>query len=34
MRCTVALIAKPTGSWEQEEIMRMRIGWFLIAILT
>ena len=27
-------IAKPRGSWEQDEIMRMRIGWFLIAILT
>lgn len=28
------IIAKPRGSWEQDEIMRMRIGWFLIAILT
>ena len=28
------MIAKPRGSWEQDEVMRMRIGWFLIAILT
>lgn len=26
-------IAKPRGLWEQDEIMRMRIGWFLAAIL-
>ena len=28
------MIAKPRESWEQDEIMRMRIGWLLIAILT
>ena len=27
-------IAKPRGIWERDEIMRMRIGWFFIAILT